>query len=150
MQITPKGDVQAGRALVCTGCLHHGYLNNTYSVTGVSPSYYGEIGEDRYEVPVFYHFSGWYMAYGESIVNINSGSYTCYSEGNLITQSTYIYREWSGSRYTPCNIAISYRFGNGETGTYHFISDGSARYETYYASQLRKQVSYRVPGWINE
>ena len=35
MQITSKGDVQAGRALLCTGCLHHGYLNNTYSVTGI-------------------------------------------------------------------------------------------------------------------
>lgn len=124
-------------------------------MTEVSRQYYGEVGEDKYESPTFYWFSGWYCAYeGASRTYINSGSYTTYNYGVLVTQPTYIYREWSGTeeghRRTPCSITVSYKYGNGETGTFNFTSGGDARYERYYASQLARQVSYKVPGWLDE
>ena len=127
-------------------------------MTGVSPSYYGEIGEDRYEAPTFYRFVGrQYCSCGthRGWYNVDCSGATTYHcpSACLVTSSTRLHRQWNGTGddcKTPTYITIYYRYGNGEEGTYYFRSDGSPRYEDFNASQLEKQVSYRIPGWVNE
>ena len=133
------------------------YTISSPFVTGTKREIWGYIGENVYESPVFYAFSGWYdRGSGRGRATVNSGStYTCYDYGIVVTDSNHLHREWNGTadgKETPCGITIYYKYSDDSTGSYYFSSSGTARYENIYASEERfkKNVTHKIPGWVDE
>jgi hypothetical protein len=127
-------------------------------VTGVKRQKYGPAS--RYvvhETPEFYRFVGTAQCPCPS----HQGSFTidhiqtdaawgsCHWSCFVTTKNQF-HRQWYNNEYTPCNVWIYYKFSNGDTGSYHFVSDGSQRFEDVVAADFAKDITKWKDGWINE